>query len=150
MIRAQCLVHRGRQILMVKHRFPDVEWWCLPGGGVERGETPAQAALRELEEECHVSGKIIRQVGDSTYADGIIHATYLVDIGADEPSIGADPEFLSSEQIIVDIRWLTLAEIPERDRAYLWAAGLMSVPVFQEEISKWGNTLSYPGDKSQV
>ena len=144
MIRAQCLVYRGRQILMVKHHFEDVEWWCLPGGGVESDETPPQAALRELEEECHVSGKIIRQVGDSRYADGIVHATYLVDIDSDEPAMGADPEFSHDEQIIVEMRWLTLAEIPERDRAYLWAAGLMSVPIFQEEISTWGDALSYP------
>lgn len=129
---------------MVKHHFEKVEWWCLPGGGVEAGETPPQAALRELEEECRVHGNIVRQVGDSTYGDGILHATYLVDIGSAEPVIGADPEFTLGEQIIVDLRWLTLAEIPERDRAYLWAAGLMSIPEFQEEISDWGDALSYP------
>ncbi len=144
MIRAQCLVLRGRHILMVKHHFENVEWWCLPGGGVKKGETPSQAALRELEEECRVHGKIIRQIGDATYADGIPHATFLVDIGSVEPTIGTDPEFSQHEQIIVDMRWLTLAEIPERDRAYLWAAGLISIPVFQEEISRWGDALSYP------
>ncbi len=107
-------------------------------------ETPPQAALRELAEECHVGGKIIRQVGDTTYADGIAHATFLVDIGPDEPTIGADPEFAEAEQIIVDMRWLTLAEIPERDRAYLWAAGLISLPQFLDELSTWGDAISYP------
>jgi hypothetical protein len=43
-----------------------------------------------------------------------------------------------------DMRWLALAEIPERDRAYLWAAGLMSIPQFLDEISHWGDTISYP------
>jgi hypothetical protein len=58
--------------------------------------------------------------------------------------MGVDPEFINTDQILVDVRWLTLAEIPERDRAYLWAAGLMSISVFLDEVSNWGDELSYP------
>ncbi len=144
MTRAQCLIHRGKQILMVKHSMYGEEWWCLPGGGVEKSETPSEAALRELVEECRVSGNIIRQTGQATDAEGIETVTFLIDIGVQEPTIGNDPEFARDDQILVDMRWLTLAEIPERDRAYLWAAGLLSIPIFLEEISHWGDALSYP------
>ncbi|MFZ2098588.1 MAG: NUDIX hydrolase [Anaerolineales bacterium] len=144
MTRAQCIIHRDRQILMVKHSLDNEEWWCLPGGGVEPHETSAEAVLRELEEECCVQGKIIRQT--SHYIDGIGNDTdtFLVEIGDQVPQIGNDPELEREHQILVDLRWLTLAEIPERDRAYLWAAGLLNIPTFLDEVSNWGDVLSYP------
>jgi len=150
MTRAQCIIHRSSQILMVKHHLNDEEWWCLPGGGVEPQESPAETVLRELEEECCVRGQIVNQVRHLTEGFGIETITFLVEIGSQEPHMGSDPEFAQDDQILVDVRWLTLAEIPERDRAYLWAAGLMSIPIFLDEVSKWGDELSYPPNKSKV
>jgi 8-oxo-dGTP diphosphatase len=144
MTRAQCIIHRGNRILMVKHRLEGSEWWCLPGGGVEPDEIPSEAALRELEEECCVRGKILHQTSHVTDGSGIESVTFLIDIENQEPQMGVDPEFIGTEQILVELRWLTLAEIPERDRAYLWAAGLLSIPVFLEEVSNWGDEVSYP------
>ena len=146
MTRAQCLVHRGKQILMVKLHVKDEEWWCLPGGRLEPEETPDNAALRELDEECHLKGRIIHQTSHVLEGSGRETITFLVDIGNQEPHIGCDPQLPADAQILVDMRWLTLAEISERDRAYLWAAGLLSIPIFLEEISQWGDALSYPAE----
>jgi ADP-ribose pyrophosphatase YjhB (NUDIX family) len=129
---------------MVKHHMNDDEWWCLPGGGVEPQETPEETVLRELEEECCVRGLIVNQTGHVTDGSGIETITFLVEIGSQEPHMGSDPEFTQDDQILVDLRWLTLAQIPERDRAYLWAAGLMNIPIFLDEVSGWGDDLSYP------
>jgi 8-oxo-dGTP diphosphatase len=146
MTRAQCLVCRDNRILMVKHRLQGEEWWCLPGGGVEAGEAPDQAALRELQEECNLEGKIIRQTGRMLDADGTETVTFLIEAGSQQPRMGADPEFGQAEQILVDMQWLSLAEISERDRAYLWAAGLLTLPLFLGEAAAWGDALSYPGE----
>lgn len=67
MSRAQAIVVRGREILMVRHRQGSKEWWCLPGGAILEGESPADAAVRELEEECRVRGQVIRETSVVTY-----------------------------------------------------------------------------------
>jgi hypothetical protein len=67
-----------------------------------------------------------------------------LEIGDQEPQLGIDPEFTGDAQILVDVRWLALSEIPERDRAFLWASGLLGLEDFLSEVESWGNEISYP------
>ena len=144
MPRAQCIVIRDERVLMVQHRHQGQEWWCLPGGGTEAGETPAQAAVRELVEECHVEGALVRETARWWYKDGSATYTYLVEIGNQEPRLGVDPEFAEGEQVLSDVRWMSLREISERDRCFLWAAGLLGVEDYDKEVETWGDDASYP------
>ena len=130
---------------MVRHQHNNTAWWCLPGGGVERGETPAEAALRELREECCVGGTIVREVNYARNTADDDAYTFLIDIGDQTPQIGTDPEFQGADQVLVGLAWLRLDEIPERDRAFLWGAGLLGIPAFLAQVSGWGDSLSCPG-----
>lgn len=142
--RSQCIVVRDGKILMAKHCQNGDEWRCLPGGAIEHGESPEQAVLRELFEECCVHGDIIKKV--SEYPDPISNGnnyTFWVDIGKQTPILGEDPEMMENP-ILFGIDWLSLTEICERDRAYLWAAGLLSIDEFANELMSWGDDISYP------
>ena len=39
------------RLLLVRHSYHEPERWLLPGGGLSRGEDPAQAGTREVAEE---------------------------------------------------------------------------------------------------
>jgi ADP-ribose pyrophosphatase YjhB (NUDIX family) len=57
----QAVVLRDRDVLLVKRDSPAL--WELPGGGIRAGETPEDAARREVEEETGVRIEIVDLLG---------------------------------------------------------------------------------------
>jgi putative (di)nucleoside polyphosphate hydrolase len=62
----------GRVFLGQRLKTPPPFQWQMPQGGVDSGETPAQAAIRELEEEVGIGPKLVEvleQTVDWLYYD---------------------------------------------------------------------------------
>ncbi|WP_375458806.1 NUDIX hydrolase [uncultured Enterovirga sp.] len=67
---ASVAVLRGRRVLLAARGRPPLDHvFSLPGGLVETGETLADAALRELQEETGVTADLIRFVGPIEFMD---------------------------------------------------------------------------------
>ena len=49
-----------KEVLLIKRR--DIPVWVLPGGGIDPGETPEHAAVREALEETGLQVEILRKV----------------------------------------------------------------------------------------
>ncbi|GAA2513886.1 NUDIX hydrolase [Pilimelia columellifera] len=65
------LIDPAGRVLMIRACYPNRpldRYWLLPGGGVDAGETPAQALVRELAEETGLIVDIC-QVGTPTWQD---------------------------------------------------------------------------------
>jgi 8-oxo-dGTP diphosphatase len=53
-IRVSAVLRREGRILLIRQEKPGKQYWMLPGGGIDAGETLVQALKRELAEECGI------------------------------------------------------------------------------------------------
>ena len=61
---ADCVIVKNNKILLIKRATtPYKDWWCLPGGLMDVGETIEQTAIREAKEETGITARIISLVG---------------------------------------------------------------------------------------
>ena len=90
------VMHRGNILLMERWRG-NAHYFSIPGGGIEAGETPEQAAARELDEETSCKTRIIRPLYLMHHA-GREHHIFLAEYIEGEPKLPPDsPEALKSD-----------------------------------------------------
>jgi len=143
--RAVSIVIRNDKILMEKVHYFGRTFYTVPGGGIEDGETPEEAAIRELKEECGLDGKITRPLAVQYKQDTSAEYSFEVEIPDEQaPILGYDPEDTSDDPALKEVLWMPLNKISEKDRAFLWSYGLITVGDFFEEIRSWGDEISYP------
>jgi 8-oxo-dGTP pyrophosphatase MutT (NUDIX family) len=70
---ATAYVVRGGKTLLLKHK--KLGLWLAPGGHIDEGETPDEAALRELKEETGLEGEFVVPTRGPNPANG--HVEYL-------------------------------------------------------------------------
>jgi len=98
------VIHENK-ILLTKRE--DFETWILPSGGVEDGESLAQAAIRETKEETGLDVELTKLVGVYSRLGNIgsVHAVLFV-----AKLIGGEIKCQEGETIAVE--WFAFDEIP--------------------------------------
>jgi len=69
------VIHEDKVLLTKREDF---EVWCLPGGGVEEGESLAEAGIREVKEETGLDVELTRLVGVYSRMGGGMHDVHAV------------------------------------------------------------------------
>jgi len=94
---ATLILDGDRRVLLVKRKYPPNQgMWCLPTGFAEMGETIAEAALRELQEETALVGRVSRLIDadswESTFYGDVLVVTFEVEKLSGTETPGDDAE----------------------------------------------------------
>ncbi len=106
---AACFIEHGNQVLFL-HRAEHISQggtWAIPGGKINKGETPEQAIRREIFEECkfELTNPIFLQVVYIRYPDYDYEYYMFKEVTTVKPEIAID----SNES--QDYAWLIRAEV---------------------------------------
>jgi 8-oxo-dGTP diphosphatase len=123
-LRVCAAVIRDGAILMVRHVHDGRDYWTLPGGLAEPGETLEQAALRELQEEANLTGRVVRPLYQRAYRSAVFRWSttgydvtehcFLIAIDDEQHAVlGNDPELDAPSQMLVELAWRALDDLRE-------------------------------------
>lgn len=118
------IVHDGKLLTFLRKRYSKVtgewiEYYSIPGGGIDKGETPEHAAIRELYEEMGV-GVVLEGLIAHRVSRRYEHFIYAARIASGEPHLMLDSEEAASmnehNQFIV--QWVDVTSLTKENLRY--------------------------------
>jgi 8-oxo-dGDP phosphatase len=107
-VAATVVTRDGKVLLMWRHRHITDTWgWEIPSGRIEEGETPAQAAAREAEEETGWRPGPLRLLVASQPSNGSVDSIHHVFHAETAEHVGPPTDASEADRI----EWTPLAEI---------------------------------------
>lgn len=112
--RARVLILHEDKVLVVKNWLGS-GGWALPGGGLEPGELPVQAAAREIAEELGITvpqNSLIELGTHESTEDGKLVSKYHLFV----LTLDAKPILTLRKREIMDSAWLGIPELQQREK----------------------------------
>jgi len=111
-MRATAVIIKDGLILLIHRFFKNKEYFALPGGGVEEGETPEQAVIREIKEETNFDAHINKKLWEfyENY-DKRIHHYFLVTDFSGDMELGGPEAIKNSKENSYSLEWHNIKDI---------------------------------------
>jgi 8-oxo-dGTP diphosphatase len=115
-VRASGILIKNDKVLLIKHNSIGKGGilWAPPGGGIEFGEDAHTCLVREFKEETNLNVKVGKLLFVNEYIEHPLHAIELffeIYESEGDLKLGHDPEMTSADQIIKEIKFLSIEEI---------------------------------------
>jgi len=139
-VRAGIVLIEDDKVALIERHRAGLDYFVFPGGGVDEGETPEQAAIRETLEELGVEVVIKQKVAEIHFGQST-QLYFLVERVGGEFGTGTGEEFTDSdpgdpqEGIYVPI-WMPMDELPRHRNIY---PSELAKLVAQSRTSGWSN-----------
>ena len=107
-IAAAVVVHDGRVLLVRRRHREGTLLWALPSGEIEPGETPEQAAVREVQEEVGLTTTAERRLGERVHPATRRRMTYVA------CSVVSGDAHVADTDELAEVEWCGRADITQR------------------------------------
>ena len=121
-IRAGAVLIENDKVALIERYRDGKHYFVFPGGGADEGETPEQAAIREMEEETGLRVSVKHKLAEIYFGLSTQHY-FLVECLGGEFGSGTGEEYTDAnpnhpaQGIYIPI-WMPIAELPEHEDVY--------------------------------
>ncbi len=108
--RAAVLIVEDGRVLLMRRRKHGSEYYVVPGGGIESGETPEEAAIREAKEEAGLDVAPAKKLGAFRHEGRMTHY-FLAASRRGQSRIGSPERERRSAGNVYELEWVDAARI---------------------------------------